>query len=373
MALSVKYTAYFDPPSGMGTAARNYVQALHIAGVPVTTENIANMVATQDLGEAHRTCHFLLGRPIDYKVKVIHVTPDLVTKYLEPLKYHIFHLFWETDRLPKWWVWSLNLVDEVWTGSEYAKQVFIDSGVKRPIFVFPQAVGAPPEKLQIAHSKKKPPFLFVSVFQWIERKDPKSLLTAYWKEFRGHNDVGLLIKTYKNNFSQEETSQIMREIDAWKKTLSQDHYPAVILWPTEIDRDSVWRLYETGDCFVSTHRNEGWGIPIAEALKMGKPVISTNLGGVHEFIPKDAALLTKYSMINVFNMDFVPWYERSMKWAQVDEDDLRKKMRAVYEHREDAQKMGERGKKFADDQLSYMNVGSLLKERIAQVYEENNL
>jgi len=370
MPLNVKYSAYFDSPSGMSQAARNYIQSLHLAGVPVTTENIANIVATQDLGETHRTAHLLLGRDLDYKIKIIHVTPDLVTKYLEPLKYHIFHLFWETDRLPDWWVWSLNLVDEIWTGSEYAKQVFIKSGVKRPIFVFPQAVDTPPESLAIAPSHKRPSFLFYSIFQWIERKNPKSLLMAYWKEFQGNKDVGLLIKTYKNGFTQEETSQIMREILAWKKSLHQEHYPKVFLCPEELSRDDVWRLHSLGDCFVSAHRNEGWGIPIAEALKMGKPVISTNLGGVHEFIPKDAALLTDFTMCNVFNMDFVSWYDQTQQWAQVDEGDLRKKMRAVYDNQEDSKKMGERGRKFANDKLSYLAVGSALKSRIADIYKE---
>lgn len=371
--MNVKYTGYYDSYAGMGQAGRNYVHALHLAGVPLTTENIPNLTAAHNLGDAHRTCHVLLGRDIDYKVKIIHLTPDLITKYLEPCKYHIFHLFWETDRLPKWWVWALNLVDEIWTGSEYSKKAFIDSGVKKPIHIFPQAVDSPPEHTKPFKIKDKPEFLFYSIFQWIERKDPKSLLTAYWKEFQGHDDVGLLIKTYVNIFTQEETAQIMRQIEAWKRTLNQTHYPKVYLYTQELEKNNIWRFHATGDCYVSTARGEGWGIPVAEALKSGKPVISTGLGGVNEFIPKDAALLTKYSMTDVFNMDFVPWYDQDQKWGQVDVDDLRKKMRAVYENKEDAKKMGLRGKKFADEKLSYMAVGSQLKERIQQIYEEHNL
>jgi glycosyltransferase involved in cell wall biosynthesis len=33
------------------------------------------------------------------------------------------------------------------------------------------------------------------------------------------------------------------------------------------------------DCYVSLHRSEGFGLTIAEAMLLGKPVIATRYGG----------------------------------------------------------------------------------------------
>ena len=107
--IKVCYSGFLDASSGMGEAARNIVAALYTSGVEITTEVIPNIHARIDLGNSYNITKSLQGRPIDYDFKIIHITPDLVTNYFKPNKYHIFHLFWETDRLPKWWVLSLNL------------------------------------------------------------------------------------------------------------------------------------------------------------------------------------------------------------------------------------------------------------------------
>ncbi len=51
----------------------------------------------------------------------------------------------------------------------------------------------------------------------------------------------------------------------------------------------------TFDCFVSAHRGEGWGVPQMEAMLMGKPIISTSCGGIHEHLKdKEDALLLPF-------------------------------------------------------------------------------
>lgn len=366
--IGVKYTGFLSAESGMGEAARSFVAALHKSGVNVTAEDVPNLRAEKNLGEDHELSRSLNRKDIDYKFKIIHTTPDLVTKYLEPTKYHIFHLFWETTRLPEWWVWALNLMDEVWTGSEWNKKVFIDSGVTKPITIFPQPVrSASSTPLTIkGHGAEYQQFKFYSVFQWIERKNPRALLEAYWEEFQDE-DVVLILKTYKEKHSTEETTQIIRDIVTWRQELGQAKYPQVLLYPYELSRKTLDRLHESGDCFVSAHRGEGWGRPIAEAMLHSKPVISTNLGGVHEFIPPDCAKLIEYKMVPVFNMDFVPWYEKDQEWAEIDKGQLRLAMRSVFNNQQIAKKMGERGKELVESILSYRAVGDLMKKRLEEI------
>jgi len=359
----VKYAGFLDSYSGMATAARNYIHALNLVGVPITTELIPNLATTIDLGEPHRTARNLLNNDINYSVKILHITPDMFLHNLEPMKYHIAHFFWETDRLPPQHVWGLNLCDEIWTGSEWSKRVFRRSGVKKPIYVFPQPVetGLTVVPFEV---KNRPSTLFYSVFQWIERKNPRGLLEAYWKEFEGNDDVALMIKTYKEQFTNEEKVSIVTEIKSWKKELGLSHYPKVFLHTDIMSKEDVLRFHATGDCFVSAHRGEGWCVPVAEAMSLGKPVISTNLGGVHEFVPDDYWFPLDFIWEMVHDMDWIPFYKDDQRWARVNEKDIRTKLRTVYSNRGLAEGAAIRGQKWVEENLNYARVGNLLKERL---------
>lgn len=369
--MNVCYNGFWGTYSGMGEAARNIIVALHEAGVEVSTELVPNIVSEQNLGPAYKLCQKLQNRTLDYNVKIIHTTPDLVTKYMEPLKYHVFHLFWETDKLPKWWVWALNLVDEIWTGSEWSKKVFQESGVKKPIWVCPQPVDTDLPQFEPFRlpGVTDDLYIFYSIFQWIERKDPRSLLKTYWNTFKPDDQVLLLLKTYREKFTTEERNAIIKEIKSLKEELGMKAVAPVQIYTELMSRGDIYRLHQTGDCFVSAHRGEGWGIPIAEAMAFGKPVISTNLGGIHEHVPPHAALFTKYNKKPVFNMDFVPWYDKDQLWAEVDSEDLKEKMRFVFDNREEAKKIGALGKDVVTRSLSYKTVGEQMLARLQQIEE----
>lgn len=366
--MNISYSGYLDSPSGMGEAARNIIAAFDEAGVSVSTECVPNILASKDLGEAHAYCKRMQNVNIPYDVRFIHTTPDVVRNHMITQKHHIFHLFWETDKLPKWWVWELNhSVDEVWTGSEWNKQVFTDSGVRVPIFVCPQPVETKKESFKSLVLSARKQFLFGSVFQWIERKDPKTLITSFWREFQGCDDVGLLIKTYKENFSENESQQIVREVQEWKNELNLKNLPPVYLYTRPLNREDVRSFHATIDCFVSAHRGEGWGIPIAEAMVQGKPVVSTNLGGIHEHIPQDFWYPVNYSLVPVFNMDWVPWYEKDQLWGQVDENDLRRQMRRIYENREEAKNKGKQAQEFVSRNLNYQIIGEKMRQHLEEI------
>lgn len=364
--LGIKYTGFFDAYSGMGNACRNYIHALATTGIPLTTELAPNLSTTFDLGAPHKTAQYLHGKNINYNIKILHVTPDMILKYLEPMKYHIAHFFWETDKLPPQHVWALNLVDEIWTGSEWSKKVFKKSGVKTPIYVFPQPVETNKDVPKF-HVVNKPDFMFYSIFQWIERKNPRGLLEAYWKEFEGDDNVGLMIKTYKEKFTAEERLDIINTIRDWKKELQLSHYPQVHLYTEIMTKDDVLKFHSTGDAFVSAHRGEGWGVPIAEAMSLRKPVIATNLGGVCEYIPTDLWYPVDYRIIPIFNMEWIPFYLNDQKWARPTESDLRAKMRAVYENKDLAKETAKKAQKFVEKNMSFEAVGKLLKERLESI------
>jgi glycosyltransferase involved in cell wall biosynthesis len=262
-------------------------------------------------------------------------------------------------------------MDEIWTGDKYHAEVFRTSGVKVPIYVYPQAIDTSMGIPQPFVIENRPRFLFYSIFQWIERKNPELLIRAYYEEFNGHKDVGLLLKTYGLDFSDEQRRKVSRDIIKWKQIYGGSNPPPVLLYDQLLARDDVFRFHSTGDCFVLPHRGEGWGIPQVEAILMEKPIISTSLGGMHDWINrKNYQALDRYKFDYVKNMDFVPWYSKNQKWADPDLEQLREKMRWVYENYDRAKNQTLKAKQEVIKKFSYEAVGRVMRERIEEIYAE---
>ena len=64
----------------------------------------------------------------------------------------------------------------------------------------------------------------------------------------------------------------------------RDKLAPVELLQQDISRVALRRRYAQSNCFVLPTRGEGWGLPIAEAMAMGLPVIATNFSGPTAFL-----------------------------------------------------------------------------------------
>lgn len=369
---SIKYSGPWSESSGYAQANRNIIQSLYEVGIDVVTELQVYANHITDYGDQFKLAKSLQNKHQNYPIKVLHITPNVYAKHKELYKYHIGHLFWETTKMSPKWAWYLNEVREIWTGCEINAQTFRDMGFQGKIFVFPQPIGTErsDDKISIDNAKG---FIFGSVFQWIERKNPKALLTAYWQEFQ-NDDVTLVIKTYGLGYEQHELNQIYDQINKWKQELNLPNYPRTLLIDYLLSNKEIHQFYESVDCVVTPHRFEGWGVVQCEALVHNKPLISTPLGGVHEWISQDGYFPIKYKMIDVFGMDWAEQYTcEGNQWADVDIQDLRKQMRYVYENRDQAKKVAKKGQKEVREKLNFKVVGELMKNRINEIYEEQHL
>jgi hypothetical protein len=103
---------------------------------------------------------------------------------------------------------------------------------------------------------------------------------------------------------------------------------------------------------------------------MEKPLISTSLGGMHDWINRRFyQQLDRYKLVGVSNMDYVPWYTSDQKWADPDLEQLKEKMRWVYENYDRAKGMTLKAKNEIVNKLSYEAVGDLMRQRIEDIYD----
>lgn len=368
--MTVAYQGPLLDYSGYGEANRHFVAALDAAGVDVVGELVAYSRDKADYGTLGPIVTKALQNKAHYKIKIIHTTPDEIERLKEPGKYHIAHFFWETDKIPQVFADGLNLVDEIWTGSEANKKAIMKGGVDKPVHIIPQPIETEREWPAKYELPEFDGFLFYSVFEWTDRKNPEALLRAYYSEFKKGDNVGLLIKTYFRNFNLSNKRMIRQAVaNVQAEFGGPENVPPVFLYLDLMDRQQIMRLHATGDVYVSAHRGEGWGVPQVEAMLAGHMVISTGFGGVHEYLTdgKDAILLP-YKMQPLKGMAHsAHFYSSDQRWAEIDPADMQNAMRKSFDNRAETAKIAAAGQARVLDQFSLQRVGNLMAARLQEI------
>ncbi len=370
----IKYVAPIKDFSGYGEASRNYILALHKAGVPITVEphcfdNLPPPVAATEEWEILKS---LEGKAIDFDVVIVHLTPDLAPRYVAKYKdkYVISYTAWETDKLHPYWVKCLSAVSEVWLPCEWNISTFKRSGVEVPVHKIPH--GIDPSMYDGIKGDDfltggEDTFKFYSIFQWNARKNAEGLLRAYFNAFQGQEDVRLILKTYLGGAltPHDDAQKIRERILAVKSDMQLQHFPKVTLISDRLSAEQIRSLHLFGDAYVSLHRGEGWGLGPFEAGLAGKPVIATNGGGNLEFMSHENSYLVGAYPTFVSGMGtFNPWYLGDQKWYEPDLVDAVDKLRFVKENFSAAQTKGARLQDNIVRNFSWDQVAQKMIERI---------
>lgn len=203
-------------------------------------------------------------------------------------KYKMLFTMMETRRLHKDFTERCNCADEVVVPSHWCKEIFLESGVKKPIEVVPLGVDLniyKPNVEPIGFSKNLKPFIFLSVFGWSLRKGYDVLLKAYLEEFTSDDPVTLLISSRYFGSTDEVKKQVIRnDIAKISSMVANPKKPQVILFGDVLSDEMMPRLYAAADCYVLVSRGEGFGLPYIEAAACKLPVIASRYSGQTDFL-----------------------------------------------------------------------------------------
>lgn len=239
----------------------------------------------------------------------------------------------EVDGFPAHWVRRANALDEVWTPSELNRQGLLDCGVTRPVHVIP--LGVDPEHFRPDGPRTRNPrgdYVFLTNFEWGERKNPELLLRTFNHTFRREEPV-LLVCKINHRDPGVHVPNVIRALG-----LDENGGRVYFIYNRELPHEQLAPLYRSSDCFVSTSRGEGWGLPLLEAMACGLPAIATDWGGHTAFLdPADTYPLRVRNLIPAVSE--CPYYA-GFRWADPDAEHLAFLLRDVYEHPEEARERG---------------------------------
>jgi glycosyltransferase involved in cell wall biosynthesis len=210
---------------------------------------------------------------------------------------------WEESGFPSEWVAQINArAHLVAAMSHYVADVLIANGVTTPIVVTGVGVdhivrdaAQPIEGLQL--SLAEPTFLHVS--SAFARKGVDVLLEAFTRAFAPWQAAHLVIKTFANIHNR--VNQLLSaqgwhchnpdesNIQYWRRC-DYDQCRISVIWQ-ELSHAQMRWLYEHSTALVAPTRGEGFGLPQAEAMLCGLPVITTDQGGQADFCTQQTAWL----------------------------------------------------------------------------------
>jgi hypothetical protein len=324
----VNVVGYFSHPTGVGEVARALSAALTAQGLPVASVDVSAP-----------------GEPATgpYNSILMCVNADMMPRVRETLGSGAFQgrrtvgfWHWETECFPREWRNRFTLVDEIWVASDFVRRAVAPLSpvpvltMGLPVTICPPAavgraeLGLPPGR-----------FLWLFAFDMrssVERKNPAAAVAAFRRAFGcASRAAHLVVKANHMDEYPEAAARLCAEVEAVGGTLIA----------RTMDRSELAALYAACDGYVSLHRSEGFGLTIAEAMALGKPVVATGYSGNLAFMSPENSFPVGYR-ISTIEQTIGSYYRAGDQWAEPDVAEAADLMAAVVSHPAEAQRRGAR-------------------------------
>jgi glycosyltransferase involved in cell wall biosynthesis len=200
---------------------------------------------------------------------------------------------WEMPEVPPEWLPALGCVNKVWVPSRFTAAAFESllpgrvRVVPPPLAVVPpvpsaldrQAFGLPADAVVVLVS-----FNLASSFN---RKNPFASVAAFHAAFGDRPDRLLLLKISHADHAPDDFARLARLAAA----------PNIRVEKRVLPPADSHALTACADIVLSLHRAEGFGLVMAEAMLLGKPVVATRWSGNTDFMDDTNAALVGYRLI----------------------------------------------------------------------------
>jgi glycosyltransferase involved in cell wall biosynthesis len=284
----------FSRTSGLGEGARLMAEAARRLDIPVWTIDLPPPIDGRPELAARRFEIPPPGVPL-----VLHVNapmlplallrlPDAITRNRPIIGYWA----WEMAEVPPEWRPAIACVNQVWVPSRFTAAALEPLLPGRVRIVPPPVAALPPVASNATRADFGVPedavvilasFNLASSFV---RKNPFAAIAAFRGAFGDRRDRILVLKISHPEHAPADFARLTHMAQAANIRIDTRTLPP----------DDRHALTACADIVLSLHRGEGFGLVLAEAMLLGKPVIATGWSGNTDFMDNTNAVLVPYRL-----------------------------------------------------------------------------
>jgi glycosyltransferase involved in cell wall biosynthesis len=361
----VNVAGFFTAELGVGEAARLLIAGLDAQGIP------ALPIQGQLIPPSRQGVQFSYAHPDDaaYPVNIVCINGDGIPPFAREAGRSFFEgrhtialWWWEVGDPPAEWGGAYEFVDEVWVASRHIYDAIAPTS---PVPVVKMTLPVlMPEVAQRTRGELGLPedgfvLLYVHDYHSVSaRKNPLGAIEAFRRAFPAGSGAKLVVKSIN-----AET----RPVEHDRVVLAASEHPDVTLLDEYVSQAEKNAMIAHCDCYVSLHRSEGFGLTVAEAMLLSKPVIATRYGGTQEFLTDENAYPVDWVPVPVGEGAFP--YPPDGVWAEPDLDQAAGLMRRVHSERDEARERGATARRQMLERHSPQVAGAAMRRRLALIHE----
>ena len=247
----------------------------------------------------------------DPKCHISFIQPQMYRGSRE--QYRIGYTPWESTEVPQYWIEKMREMDEVWTTSQFCKEVYDKYEVNDVVRCIPHGIDQEMWKIEDRYVGDH--FNFLHVGGSTERKGGQKVVDAFLELYEGDPFYQLIMKS--NGPSEARWSK------GGKYMGNISSHPQVKVIESKLTTDQLVALYNKAHCMVYPSSGEGWGMIPWQAISTGMPTICTNATGMTEFAELSLPLNWEWTEGNGIHLGL---------WAEPDLNHLRELMTHVVEN-----------------------------------------
>jgi glycosyltransferase involved in cell wall biosynthesis len=352
-------------PIGTGRATRMVFASARAAGIDVSVRDVYNFQVPED-AQTREIVPFVTTS--FGKVNLFHLNGDEIEPALShlgglPEGYNIVAPFWELPRFPGEWAAQVNRFNEVWAPSAFIRDAVAEAvdipvlhmklatEIKLDGFLNRRHFGIPEDSFAF--------FTFFDGRSFMARKNPQAVVACFRRlvTARPFARATLVIKLHGGENATADLQHFLTEIE--------DLSDRVVVLQATMQESQVHNLIRACDAFVSLHRSEGFGLGLAEAMFLGKPVIGTAWSGNMDFMTAENSYPVPYELVPVPEGAYP--HADGQEWAEPDLNAATAAMLALVDDSSAARALGAKASRDMRTHHSFRAAGLRYAARLAEI------
>ncbi len=357
----VRLVGYLRAEVGTGEAGRLMKAALHASGEQHSTRLCSATTSRQN----HPWNDEALANSPSYDTNLLCINADQLPSFVQEVgpeffrnRYNVGLWFWEAELFPPSMHKGFDYVQEIWVSSNFVREA-IRKACPVPVFTIPLPLNTdvPPPLASRAELHLPDGFLFLFAFDFLsvaERKNPVAVVEAFKRAFAPGEGPSLVLKSINGHRDRAQLERLHYARGDRADIIIRDEY---------VTASEKQALTAACDCYVSLHRSEGFGLTMAEAMLLEKPVIATGYSGNLEFMTDANSFLCPFKLRRIGH-GCGP-YPPDARWAEPDISAAAKLMRLVYENPAEARRRGQQARRDLTARHHPRVAGAFIRARLS--------